>query len=297
VLVELSSCVVVICPRFNMQRFGWYRHRVVNKKEIPSDTCAGERETLRKYKVYVRTVGMSIDRFDKTLSNLNLWHNDLNRSTEAFFYTSPRKDQIDRVQGIGESLININASYGECRDGFTNVRNRQAKITDTIKALEKRLKDRDYWYWEKVHYSAKVDKLKAKNRSNLENVEKNLKKLANAENRYDAIDSQVMTDVKSLNSERYDEVESLLQMYLAQLDKYYSGIYKKMNSVATKEEGVVNSFKLTPLDKRGGLPVPTKSVMREEFGSRASTVPSGTVTFPATKTGTDTVNQSVVVKY
>lgn len=263
-----------------MQRFGWYRHRVVNKKEIPSDTCAGDRETLRKYKVYVRTVGLSIDRFDKTLSNLNLWHNDLNRSTEAFFYTSPRKDQIDRVRVIGESLININASYGECRDGFTNVRNRQAKIIDTIKGIEKRMKDRDYWYWEKVHYRTKVDKLKA-NTSKLEKVEKNLKKLANAESRFDAIDSQVIADVTSLNNERYDEVESLLQMYLAQLDKYYCAIYKKMTAVATTEEGVVNSFKLTPLDKRGGssvsLPSATKTVVREEFGSRASTLPSGVI--------------------
>lgn len=281
-----------------MQRFGWYRHKTVNKKEIPSDTCAGDRETLRKYKVYVRSVGLSIDRFDKTLANLNLWHNDLNRSTEAFFYTSQNKDQINRVQVIGDSLININASYGDCREGFTNVRTRQAKIIDTIKAVEKRLKDRDYWYWEKVHYETKVDKLK-RNTSKLEKVEKNLKKLADAENRYDAIDSQVVTDMKSLNNERYDEVESLLQMYLAQLDKYYSGIYKKLTEVAAKEVGIVNSFKLTPLDKRVGnvvvSPSAAKTVIREEFGSRASTVPSGVVTGP--RKGTDTVNQSVVVKY
>lgn len=272
-----------------MERFGWYRHKFINGKVMEKDPCDMDREILRKYKVYVRSVRNSVEKFEKTLGKLNPLHDDLKRTTTEFFCTSKQEDQVNRTSAIGDALLTIGSSYDECRGEFVLLENRASQIFNTIKAMEKRLKDRDFAYWEKKHYESKTEKMKMNPKLlGTERMDNNLHKLASAQTKFEELDQRIIEDLKGLNDERFDEMENLLKMYLVQLDKYYSGINKKMNDVTQKELKISLLFKLTPLAQRAGdSAVQQSSMISQQSGT--STMPSGVI--KATK-GAETVNDA-----
>jgi len=259
-----------------MQRFGWYRHKFVNSKVMERDPCEADRETLRKYKVYARSVRNSVERFEKTLGKLNPLHDDLKRNTMEFFCTSKQEDQVNRTSAIGDALLTIGASYDETRGEFVLLENRINQILNTIRAMEKEMKDRDFAYWERKHYEEKTEKMKANPKLlGTERMDNNLTKLANWQKKFEESDSKIVPELRGLNDERFDEMENLLKMYLVQLDKYYAGINKRMKEVTERELKVSASFKLTPLTQRVGDAALQQSMISQRSG--ASTMPSGVI--------------------
>jgi len=261
-----------------MERYSWYRHKFVNTKVMEKDPCFADRETLTWYKVYVRSVYRSVEKFEKTLGKLNPLHDDLKRSTTEFFAISNQEERIKRTSAIGDALTSIGSSYEECRGEFILLETRAIQISNTIKRMEKRLKERDFAFWEKKHYEEKIEKMKMDPKMlGTHRMDSNLTKLAKAQTRFAELDEQLRQDMKGLNEERFDEMENLLKMYLVQLDKYYAGINRKMNEVAVKEVVVSSSFRLTPLVQRG-----SESTLNMQ-GSITSTAPSGILSKKVTK--------------
>ena len=264
-----------------MDRFAWYRHKFVNSREMKNDPLTLDRQNLRLYKMYVKSVYNSVEKFERTLNKLNPLHDELSRKTNEFFNTTKKEDQIGRTRNIGDSLLTISVCYKECRGDFVEVVNRLLQITETIKQMEKRIRDRDFAYWEKVHYESKIEKMKSNEKLNgSEKMSSNESKFESSRKRFEEIDSKVVVDLKGLNEERFDEMENLLKMYLVHLNNYYTGIYKKMNEVASREISVVEKFKLTPLSMRIGDVV---TAQQSRIVSVASTNPSGVVTNEANR--------------
>ena len=104
--------------------------------------------------------------------------------------------------------------------------------------MKKRLRERDFAYWEKKHYEEKVEDLKNHPKlARTDKFDRNMRKLADAETRYNNINPTVLEDLKSVNNERFKEVEETLKSYMLELNKYFTSISKKVNDMGLKDVG------------------------------------------------------------
>jgi chromosome condensin MukBEF ATPase and DNA-binding subunit MukB len=179
---------------------------------------------------------------------INSLNDDVKRASIEFFSISPSGDQVKRIELITDALVSIKASYDQSRNEYTQVLGRVDGIMAAITALKKKMKDRDFAYWEKAHYELKLDKMRMKSSlAHSEKMERNYSKFSRSQSQYDELNREVIEELRQFNSERFDLIEDTLKMYMLHVDRYFSGVSKKMGEVLNSEIEATRSFHLTPL--------------------------------------------------
>ena len=221
-----------------MNKFATLRHRYVSNQRVAEDPYAHERLLLDKYESYVHNIRLSSRQIELTLSQLNPLHDQMKHTVDDFFCTSPDSNQAKRTATIDEALLTLKSTFEECKGEFVSIDSRFAQILFSIAELKKKLKERDFAFWELKHYEEKVEDLKNHPKMALTaKMDRNMRKLADAKTRYDNINPTVLEELKSVNTERFKEVEETLKLYMLELNKYFTSISKKINDMGLKDVG------------------------------------------------------------
>ena len=233
----------------------------MSNHEVPEDPFAHERLLLDKYESYVHKIRASSRQIEMTLANLNPLHDQMKRTVDDFFCTSPDTTQARRTATIDEALLTLKHTFEECKGEFVSIDSRFAQILFDIQQLKKKLRERDFAYWEKKHYEEKVACLK--NQPKMERsakMDRNLRKLADAQTRYDNIYPTVLEELKTVNTERFKEVEETLKSYMLELNKYFTSISKKVNDMGLKDVGNTPRSSVTPAVPAGTVSKTVKKI-------------------------------------
>ena len=255
-----------------MNKYASLRHRYVSNQRVPEDPFAHERVMLDKYESYVDRIRASSRQIELTLSHLNPLHDQMKNTVDDFFCTSPDTSQARRTATIDEALLTLKSTFEECKGEFVSIDSRFAQILFSIQQLKNKLRERDFAYWEKKHYVEKVADLK--NKPKLERtarMDRNLRKLADAETRYDNINPTVLEELKSVNVERFKEVEETLKSYMLELNKYFTVISRKINDMGLRDIANTPRASVTPATTTGNVAKNVKKIEGKTTGSKVET--------------------------
>jgi hypothetical protein len=242
-----------------MNKFATFRHR--SDKKIPEDPYAHERLLLVKYESYVHHIRSSSRQIELTLSQLHPMHDQMKKTVDDFFCTSPDPNQEKRTATIDEALLTLKNTFNECKGEFVSIDSRFAQILFSISELKKKLTDRDFAFWELKHYEEKVEDMQNKPKlARTAKLDRNLRKLADAKTRYDNINPTVLEELKMVNNERFKEVEETLRSYMLELNKYFTSISKKINDMGLKEVGAGSSPKAPFVPSSGNVAKTIKKI-------------------------------------
>jgi hypothetical protein len=194
-----------------------------NKVQEVEDPIIREKIEYEKFKQTVAMLRKMIENYHTELAKLNPMHDEFIRHLNKFTEGTTDASQRERILRDAEITGGVKTAFESSKTQYQDLVVTMDRLQVEMANLDSKLKERDAASIKRNHYMKKVDKIKARESMvGSPKMERNLKKYAEADAKYDDIDSFTCRELRRFMDQRFSFVEQVVHEHTEQLRKYYA---------------------------------------------------------------------------
>jgi hypothetical protein len=193
-----------------------------NDAEGEEDPIKREKQDYEKFKQTVGMLRKMIESYHTELAKLNPLHEDFIRYLDRFT-EGVEEGQRGRILKEADVTGGIKSAFDSSKTMYQDLIMIMDRLQVEMANLDSKLKERDIAAKKRGHYAKKVEYMKQReSMTGSPKMERNLKKFAEADAKFDDIDSFAVRELHRFMEHRFNFVEKVVQHHTDQLRKYYS---------------------------------------------------------------------------
>ena len=200
------------------------------------------RMELTKYERVLSAIHSTADKMEAEFVGLTGMHTELIEALKREL--RPRHPGKERIDKVLAAIAKLDERSGRFK--LDNIREKVASMQEAHAALVLRVEQRDAARSEKMHYQAKLQKIKHSGEINAAKLERNKIKAAEARRKFENLDVSVREELGEFMRSRVDSTSVLLREYMTTIREICASIQTHFESVS--EYGpVVDASELYPI--------------------------------------------------
>lgn len=203
---------------------------MVGIERIKDDPFASDRADLEQYEALVKTVKVTVEKFESALEHLGGLHGEMIGALKRFHEFNEDIAQRKRIDAIAHAIESIDEKAATIKDDRELLSRKLESLAAMHTGLSLRLVDRDKAHASKAHYESKLAELAAKEKD-AEKIDRNKKKQEEANAEFAKTEDVTVRECRDALNTRFKDIDQVAGLYVKILSAFFTSLGAEFEAI------------------------------------------------------------------